>query len=453
MFNREIQAHVPKAYLPQLHSEWITKAKKIFEPRACWLPYHDRDTYFALEVQKNADMIWDTLLSHSGLQNVTEMPQWLESPVYRFWTLTRDNKIVLNKLLCLPDDCVGLKTRVELGDLPTQAANVVDWSKPSVLIYKGDLAPKHNIEGLILACLAFQSLNVPTRLVLQGIFEPYSHEDYGQVFQKEYKSHILKMIKSLSWKIEPTIIEDFSSEVQLLQNEQRVAINFSTAWDDDYPIYLFEEQKRGSAILCSYWGGHKELTTPSVIFVPEAYIPRSHNFFFFQRGVAESMVSKVLDGSFNDLLAPIEESLYPRPIGHDELMEYYRQARHKWSTSIHAINRGGCTYFSQMNTGGEFFHELRKIKRGSYIDKHHLVFYPPGIESHLQCHDLAYEWGKNVAVFQENIHFIPIDRIRYRDTFKKITDCYRVSLVGCESLKDFIVSVMGDATVVEIIEP
>lgn len=452
MFNREIQDPRSTHYLQELHPAWIKKAKSLFSPRACWLPYHDKDSYFALDVQKDADMIWDTLLSHGGIQNVTEMPLWLDHPVYRFWTLTRDNKTVLNKLLCLPDDCVGLKPRESLG-IPSPSAHTVDWSLPVVLVYRGDIAAKHNIEGMLLVTFVLQSRKIPVRLVLQGSIEAYSHDDYGQVFQRQYRAHLDKLIDSLPWVTPPKFDDDLNALVRLEAGEQRVAINFSTAWDDDLPLYLLEEQAAGHPILCSFWGGHKELTSNSIMYIPEAYIPRSHHFFYFQRGVADCLVGKILDGGFKDLVTPNEEPLYPRPIGHEELLEYYRQARHKWSTSIHAINRGDCVYFSKTNTGAEFFHELRKIKRGGYVDKHHLVFYPPGIESHFHYHDLAYEWGKNVIAFKENVHFIPIDRIRYRDTFKKLTDCYRVTLVGCESLKDFIISVIGDAAAVELVDP
>jgi hypothetical protein len=452
MFIREIQEPRSTRYLQELHPKWVTAVKNIFLPRVCWLPSFERNHAFSSAHRKETDIISDTLLSHGGLENITEIPYWPDDPVYRLWTLTQDNKTVLNKLLCLPKDCVGLRAKSCLGELSLQESPSVNWSRPTVLIYKGDIAPKHNIEGLILFCHAFQSRDLDVRLVLQGPLKSYAHEDLSLTPSRDFKAELKNLINSLSWKTPPSLIEDINAEVSLKLNEQKIAANFSTAWDDDFPIYLFEAQREAAPILCSYWGGHKELSSSSVMFIPEAYIPCSYNLFKFQKGVAESLVEKLLSDGLENVALLEETATTPRPIGHEELMEYYEQARQKWFSSLHAGRGDDCPTFSTSLINRYFFQELRKIKRGNLIEKNHCIFYPQAIEDQLSSSELIYKWGRNVVANNEQVHFIALDTIHHGEIFKRLSECHRVTLVGCDHLKNFVINVIGDRSLVETID-
>lgn len=186
----------------------------------------------------------------------------------RFWCLSSSVKKILENLLNIPSNYIGLLNREDFKSNTSQYE--LDPNKTFTFIYGGRLSPVKNIAQLILTTHILQTkYELPVELMLIG-----EYDNQEKIFVKSeptnnYKQEIENLIENLEWKSKPRLspIRPQNEWINV-DVEQPIFISLSTNIFEDFGVSVLQAEQAGWPVIISDWGGHKEVLGSNILKIP-----------------------------------------------------------------------------------------------------------------------------------------------------------------------------------------
>ncbi len=294
---------------------------------------------------------------------IRKMAQWpnLSGHEYKFWCLANDFKRIQEELYFKGDHQVELIKREDL--FQTQPASQPELNQGIDLVYAGRLSRQKNIKSLIAFSHALHQAGVENRLHLFGSFDERYHEELGRWQVSSFKNELQDFIESLEGSWTPTFHGQVEREAWPKYDfKNPVAISLSTFIGEDFGVSLAQAQAQGWPIICSNFGGHKDIYGESLIKIPSwLCAPFSYPDMAIIE-LAKRASSLVLKEGFSaQCPSPLPKEHARSPINYKQIIECHQRLIKDLGTSAFWLNTESLDQFADSNKGSLHLLKCRDI--------------------------------------------------------------------------------------------
>ena len=375
---------IPRHFRP--HDFCSTSIEMLSEKIRKFLSESEGQLYFA-DNPYEADGEWHTLdqplqvvLFGDLLRKFFQTGNLIHEEI-KFYQIGSGHQEIFNKLLLKRDDLLGSQLISRYDLFPRIKANDLDLDREMNFIYAGRLSYQKNIPYLLYFIKACSDLGLSVKAHLYGEFDNQIHEHLGRRNCPPLKSMIDKIIEAEDLKDKIFFRGHVDSQAWPETSvDQPIGTSMSTFIGEDFGVSLAQAQEKGWPILCSSFGGHKDIEGEAISLVPSAWVANSHLPLELQKLLAKKAAAAFVKNGFSEIKKDPKESEVTLNLTLAELDKARRKLSLELGHSSQWLNLEGLDVFSDLNKGAVF---LR-----SYID---LLEEPKAQEANEACFILSEE--------------------------------------------------------------
>ncbi len=219
---------------------------------------------------KGVDQCWETeevvdvITFGDTIRKVFQSGNLVQSDL-RFWNICEAFRKLQNDLIYNGQNIVNVIERDKLFE--SQDSPNVDLSKPIDLVYAGRISRQKNIEMLIRFNEQLNKDGIVSNLHLFGDYDNRYHEHLGRQRYGNYENELTSLIDKCHYK--PKFYGRVGENEWLERDyDQPIAVSLSTFIGEDFGVSLAQAREKGWPVLCSYFGGHKDIKGNQIAHIP-----------------------------------------------------------------------------------------------------------------------------------------------------------------------------------------
>lgn len=367
---------------------------------------------------------------------------------FHFFQLSSPFQAVFHQLLLKKEQFnrSELLSRYEL--FPQSRAYDFGMEKEMNLIYAGRLSYQKNIPFLLYFVKACADLGLGIKAHLYGNYDNQFHEHLG-------RRNIRPLEDVLKHILEEEELRDiifFRGQVDSkawpeTSVDQPIATSMSTFIGEDFGVSLAQAQEKGWPILCSEFGGHKDIYGESVCFLPSSWIGHSHLPLGIQKILAKKLADNFIKFGFLNIKENVKESKFSgeeiRLVSLKELDEGRRSLALELGMASQWLNLEGLDVFSDLKEGCKFIRSYLDILETSKKEGTQEVCFIFSEKERETLESNTLEWFQecvNELSCKDRINFIFEGDLQYGDSLlllKRSNQAYSSPTVGPKT-SDFI---------------
>ena len=183
-----------------------------------------------------------------------------------------------------------------------------------------------------------------------------------------YENEIKTLINSLATEDRPQLHGNVDKEEWLSQKfTQPVAISLSTFFGEDFGVSLAQAGEKGWPVICSHFGGHRDICGNQVAQIPSWLVGSSHETNGVVKLKSVLAARYFFNHRFSKIPLPQEDADIPKPaiIALNELDKARRDLSHSLGSSIHLLSLDTIDNFADTQEGAQFIDDCLKFLEGS----------------------------------------------------------------------------------------
>jgi hypothetical protein len=305
----------------------------------------------------------DIVLVGGFLPRALAAIDWVDRP-YRLWVLCDRAKAVLEEILCIPGQQIGVVPRYEL--LPrARRMRPLSMVEPCTLVFGGRFS---RIKGVLHTIEFARSLQMdhgfPVRLVLCGeFFEiPPLDGSHPRWSTSQLRAEMTRICDDSRWDCPPEIRLKQSPEGWQKKLEPNpTLVNLSLLYPEDYGVSIAQAQAQGWPTLLSPWGAHFDAVQSNTWLAPKIHpFAKTRQREREAKELAEKLVQFLAISPVNSKPAPPTD--VPHKIDKKQLVQCIRAAESNYP-GIGAL-KDGWNGFISTRTGKKLFARCLEIFLG-----------------------------------------------------------------------------------------
>ncbi len=338
--------------------------------------FHFKNRLYS-DFYKGVDLCWesnevvDVITFGDTIRKIFQSGNLVQSDL-RFWNICEAFRKLQNDLIYNGQNIVNVIERESLFE--SQDSTNVDLSKPIDLIYAGRISRQKNIGMLIRFNEQLNREGIPSRLHLFGSYDNRYHEHLGRQRYSNYETELASLISKCRYK--PQFYGRVGKNEWLERDyDQPIAVSLSTFIGEDFGVSLAQARERGWPVLCSYFGGHKDIRGNQIAHVPSFYCQGELLPEQMKNALIERAVMAFKDEGFrlhDPSIGPNYSLNLYETICLEEIDRYRRELAKTIGSSLYWLNLESMDNFADTQNGSLFIRKCLYYLESEGVEGEHV---------------------------------------------------------------------------------
>lgn len=274
---------------------------------------------------------------------------------YRFSQLSSSFQKIFNHLLLKREDLSGSNLISRYDLFPQSRVYDFDMEKEMNFIFAGRLSYQKNIPYLLYFIKACSEQGLSLKAHLYGEYDNQFHEHLGRRSLMPLQVVLEKIIEEEELR-DIVFFRGFVDSKAWVETsvDQPIAVSMSTFIGEDFGVSLAQAQEKGWPILCSAFGGHKDIYGESISFIPSSWIGHSHLPLSLQKVLAKKAAESFVKYGFHSIKESQREDNLSGLMSLSQLDEARRKLALELGISSQWLNLEGLDVFADLKEGSLF---------------------------------------------------------------------------------------------------